>query len=284
MFSHDRNRRRSEISQQDIELAKKNVNDSTPEPENDETAEIDDSESAALIPNDALQNSTEHAQTNTYISNHTVEDTDFEISTNLDSTLTQTVQDRITSTVNHEVPAQTYTANASLESKELSTCNDVQNGVGNEASTGIVEMSEDADLEGGSVAIRSTGGRRLSWGQIPSQKAVKSSLRNHCIYLKLVCLIRSMHVPTPDLLCYHTAVYTIAALLQATGILTVGWHWCIFRTNQLLVCFIFLHSHAHTACSAILTNFRIFFHTQSSYTNMKLAPYVHCRVSLSFSC
>lgn len=186
-FSYDRNRRRSEISQQDIELAKKNVNDSTSEPEIDETVDIDDSESAALIPNDALQNSTEHAHTNTYISNDTMEDTDFETSTNLDLTLTQTVQDRITSTVNHEVLAETNTADVSLDTKEeLSACDDTQNGAGNEAGTETVEMSEDADLENGGVAIKSAGGRRLSWGQIPSQKAVKSSLKNHCIYLKLV--------------------------------------------------------------------------------------------------
>ena len=181
-FSRDRNRRRSELSQQDIELARKNADVGTPEPEFDETTEIDDSESAALTLNDVLQNSPGHAHTRTHITNHSVDDTDYRTSTNLDSTFTQTVQDRMTFTMNHEVPAQTNTADASLDSKELDNCNDTRNGARREAGTG---MNEDTDLEGGGVAIKGTSRRRLSWGQIPSRKAVKSSLRNHCIYLKL---------------------------------------------------------------------------------------------------
>ncbi|XP_064400477.1 uncharacterized protein LOC135346696 [Halichondria panicea] len=158
-----RNLKRSEISKKDIEMTTNKDNSKVTS-----DTQFDDSESAALIVNEVLQDSSEQ------LAEHSISSADCEngiVSSTLD-------KDSIALTTDG-LPVE----NVSNSEKTASSSHDCNNESIEEVSenTEREELSDAASSEssGDEVVVRG----RLSWGTNVRGKSIKISLRNHCLYL-----------------------------------------------------------------------------------------------------
>ena len=162
-FLSCRNLKRSEISKKDIEMTTNKDNSKVTS-----DTQFDDSESAALIVNEVLQDSSEQ------LAEHSISSADCEnriVSSTLD-------KDSIALTTDG-LPVE----NVSNSEKTASSSHDCNNESIEEVSenTEREELSDAASSEssGDEVVVRG----RLSWGTNVRGKSIKISLRNHCLYL-----------------------------------------------------------------------------------------------------